>query len=211
MSRPTAKACPVADLASTYQARLAGRRASLHLVAIHQEAEVRRSCIIATLISLAAGGARAQAAPSALRAPDTAACTYVRCALGVSPAWNGLDVVRGAAGVRVARLGFFWPGDVRPAFAGNDSAFRYAARAVRARRLAALLTDVGGAALGVTAVRLARRPEFRGTTRGVALGGIAIFGLGVPFQFAADGQLSRAVWWKNSTVGRSPESAVPVR
>ena len=163
---------------------------------------MRRSCIIAALISLAVGTAQAQDAP-ALRAPDTAACTYARCALGVSPAWNGLDVMRGTAGVRVARLGFFWSSDVRPVFAGNDSAFRYAARAVRTRRVAALLTDVGGAALAVAAVRLARRPDLRGNTRGVALGGIAIFGLGVPFQFAADGHLSRAVWWKNSTIGES--------
>ena len=69
-------------------------------------------------------------------------CSYETCALGIAPAWNGLDVVLGATGARVASLGFFLPRDIAPTFAGSDSAMRYAVRAVSVRRVAAVAISV---------------------------------------------------------------------
>src|SRR4051812_41414824 len=67
-------------------------------------------------------------------------CVYRRCALGIAPIWSGLAVVRGAERSQVANLHFFWPGRIDAAFIG-DSALSYASRAVRTRRVAAVLTD----------------------------------------------------------------------
>lgn len=126
-----------------------------------------------------------------------AACTYARCALAIAPVWNGLDVVRGAEAHRVTRLGFFWTSDIAPSVAGNDSAVAYAVRAVRVRRVAAMFTDVGALALGYAAARRLQNGSFAGVDRGVAMGGAAAFAVSVPLQFAADGLLSRSLWWFN--------------
>ena len=126
-----------------------------------------------------------------------AGCTYARCALAIAPVWNGLDVVRGAEGRRVGGLGFFWAGDVSHAVAGNDSAVAYAVRAAQVRRVAAVLTDVGVLALGYVAARRLQSGSFSGIDRGVAFGGGAAVLISVPLQFAADGLLSRSLWWFN--------------
>jgi hypothetical protein len=146
-------------------------------------------------LAVCAGVALLMATPLAAQrvAPD---CTYHACALGIAPVWNGLDVVQGADGTAVASLGFFWPRSVRGAFAGNDSATAYAVRALRVRRAAALLTDVGALALAYATVRqldggLPRRDAV------IAAAGAGAFALSVPLQFSADHLLSRAVWWHN--------------
>jgi hypothetical protein len=125
-------------------------------------------------------------------------CSYAQCALGIVPAWNGLLVTQGASHTRLANLGFFWTGSLDHVFAPNDSALAYGRRAVRVRRTAALLTDVGALALGYAAVRGLSNGRLNGGDRAVAIVGGATFAVSVPLQFSADGLLSRAVWWRNS-------------
>jgi hypothetical protein len=129
-------------------------------------------------------------------------CSYESCALGIAPSWNGLDVVHGANGARVASLGFFLPRDISPAFAGNDSALSYAVRAVKVRRVAATLTNVGALMLGYVAIRARRGDGLRGSDRITAAIGATAFAVSVPLQFSADGLLSRAVWWHNARFAR---------
>ena len=85
---------------------------------------------------------------------------------------------------------------------GADSALAEARRAVRLRRIGAVLTDGGvlvAAIGGAGALRAGRVRRSHGILLGV---GSAALGLSVPFQFAADGALSRAVWWHNARFAR---------
>lgn len=153
-------------------------------------------CVVLSLVL----GTRAAAAAPAPPPTRDSTCTYRRCALAVVPAWNGLDVVRGESGERIARLGFFWTGDVSPVFAAEPHARSYAERAVHTRRMAALFTDAGAALLvAALATGLSDSADAE-LARGLAIGGAVAFAIGVPLQFAADGHLSRAVWWHNSTL-----------
>lgn len=146
---------------------------------------------------------RAQTTVAAATSPSAdSACSYARCALGIAPTWSGLNVVRGADGTRVAGLGFFWPRDLAPVFAGRDSAARYAARAVRVRRGGAALTDAGILLLGYAVARQIGTSGLRRGDRVAAGAGVAAMAASVPLQFAADGLLSRAVWWHNTRFGR---------
>jgi hypothetical protein len=133
-------------------------------------------------------------------------CTYRACALVIAPRWNGLAVVRAADGRQVANLHFFWPRDVSAALAGPepalvpgaDSAAAEARRAVRLRRVGAVLTD-GGILLGAVAlVRAVKARQLRRSDGLIAVAGAATLGVSIPVQFAADGALSRAVWWHNA-------------
>lgn len=137
----------------------------------------------------------------AARAQDSS-CSYLACGLRIAPVWNGLDVVRGAEGQRVSGLGFFWAKDVRPALAVNDSSAAYAARAVRVRRVAAVLTDAGALALAYAAGRQLHNGAFTSGDKGAAVAGATAFAVSVPLQFAADGLLSRSLWWFNSSLRR---------
>lgn len=130
------------------------------------------------------------------------ACSYQRCALSIAPRWNGLALVRGVAGVPVANLAFFWTGSLDQALAGNDSAMRYGARAVRVRRVAAVLTDGGGLLLGYAIARRLSVGSFTRDAQVAAAVGAAGLGVSVPLHFAADGHLSRAVWWHNLRFAR---------
>ena len=158
---------------------------------------------LALLAALFGGTAGAQR-PSVTVSPSDAACDYRTCALAIVPTWNGLAVMRGSVGPRVANLNFFWPGDVTPALRGEDpsrlgadSAAAHARRAVALRQVGASLTDVGVLAIGVAAVgALAARRVRRGDRLLVGAGAATLLA-SVPFQFAADGALSRAVWWHN--------------
>jgi len=141
--------------------------------------------------------AQEASAPLATTARPAAACTYLRCGLGIAPAWNGLDVVDGATGRRVTGLGFFWPHGVDASFAGSDSAISYATKAFRVRRTAAAFTDVGVVLLGYAVVRQVS-VGLHGTDRVVGALGAGAFAIGVPLQFSADGLLSKAVWWHNA-------------
>ena len=119
------------------------------------------------------------------RASDSA-CTYETCALSIAPAWDGLRVVRGAAGggQRVANLHFFWPTGIEnalrgtdPSAVGADSAAAHARRAVMLRQAGAGFTDAG--ALAIAAALLRSIGAGHVSTRsqviaGVGLGALAI-------------------------------------
>ena len=163
---------------------------------------MRIMTIPAMLLVLAATTARAQASALAVPRSDSA-CSYRACALGIAPTWNGLAVVRGVGGPRLANLHFFWPTDISPALRGDpfargaDSAAASARRAIALRRAGAALTDVGVIATGVALVSGLRARRMQTAQRAVGGVGITALLVSVPLQFAADGALSRAVWWHN--------------
>ena len=135
-------------------------------------------------------------------------CSYSDCALSIAPAWNGLRVVRGSDERPVANLNFFLPRDIGLALRGEsmavgaDSALAHAERAVALRRAAAVLTDAGAIAVVVALARAAS--EGRASRADRVVGGVGLVALlaSVPLQFAADGALSRAVWWHNVRYAR---------
>ena len=150
--------------------------------------------LLAAMTSTAGG---AQSVPAAR-------CSYAECALSIAPTWTGLAMVRGIDGGRVANLNFFWPRDVSRALVGSDaaapgldSAIAEGRRAVRIRRIAATLTDAGIVLATTAAVRAISAGRFRRADGVIAGAAAASLGLSIPFQFAADGALSRAVWWHN--------------
>jgi len=109
---------------------------------------MRNMTISAMLLGLVFVASPARAQDSAAVAPPRdSACSYRECALGIAPTWNGLVVVRGTGGPRVANLHFFWPADISPALRGDphargaDSAAASAKRAISLRRVGAALTD----------------------------------------------------------------------
>ena len=134
-------------------------------------------------------------------APASADCSYARCALGIAPVWNGLAIVQGPERQQLGNLNFFWPRGTGALFSG-DSARMLGDRAMRTRRIAAVLTDVGGLMVASAAIRARGESGLTRSTRSLALGGAAAFVVSVPLQFAADGLLSRAVWWHNAAFGR---------
>lgn len=129
-------------------------------------------------------------------------CTYESCALGLAPKWNGLAITRGISQREIANLGFFWPGDIRPVFADNAAALEAADEALRTRTVGAILTDAGLILLGTGLARAAFQREFDGLSRALAITGGTSIVVSVPFQLAADGFLSRAVWWHNRRFSR---------
>ena len=166
-----------------------------------------RTVPILGALAVIAMHADAQSTPP--RVDTDAACDYRSCALNITPEWNGLAVVRGADGPQVTNLYFLWPRDITHAFrddvthaASGDSATSSARAAVRLRRIGALLTDTG-LALALTAAVDASHGEHRGRwNRGLVVAAGAAVGISVPLHFAADGALSRAVWWYNLRFGR---------
>jgi hypothetical protein len=132
-------------------------------------------------------------------------CTYRACALSIAPRWNGLAVVRGTSGSQVANLNFFWPRDVSIAFRGTpmeaigaDSAIISTQRALELRRIGAALTDGSAILGGVALLRAVNAHHLRRSDGVLVAAGAAALGMSIPFQFAADGALSRAVWWHNA-------------
>ena len=163
----------------------------------------------AVLTSTAAARSLRAQAPQSPAVSADASCAYDQCALGISPTWSGLAVVRGPDGPHVTNLYFLWPRDITGALRGADvhapgadSAVAYARRAMQLRRVGAVFTDasiglLAGAAIG------AMRSEPRGHWNRALLGAAgATMAISVPLQFAADGALSRAVWWHNLRYGR---------
>ena len=156
----------------------------------------RTAFALVALFAASAASLEAQAE----RAP--ANCTYESCALGLAPAWNGLAITRGIAQRQIAVLGFFYPDDIRPVFADNAQALEAAEEALRTRTVGAILTDAGLVLLGTGLARAAFQREFDGLSKVLALTGGVSLGISVPFQLAADGFLSRAVWWHNRRYSR---------
>ena len=162
-----------------------------------------RNMTISAMLLLLAATTPARAQVSATAAARDSVCTYSECALGIAPTWSGLAVVRGTGGPRVANLHFFWPADISPALRGDpsargaDSAAASVRRAISLRRAGAALTDLGVVATGVAVVSGLRARRMRTQERAVGGLGFAAILVSVPLQFAADGALSRAVWWHN--------------
>jgi hypothetical protein len=156
---------------------------------------IRKALAIAAVVLVSSQGeARAQAAP--------ANCTYESCALGLAPRWDGLAITRGISQRPIANLGFFYPGDIRPVFADNPQALEAAEQAIQARTVGAILTDAGLVLLVTGLARAGFQREFDGLSKALTFGGAASIGVSIPFQFAADGYLSRAVWWHNRRFAR---------
>src|SRR3982751_7004456 len=97
---------------------------------------MRHLTIFAMLLALASAPAstRAQGGRLAIGISRDSVCTYHECALGIAPTWNGLAVVRGTGGPRVANLHFFWPADISPALRGDPFARGADSAAASARR-----------------------------------------------------------------------------
>lgn len=83
----------------------------------------------------------------------------------------------------------------------TPSALAGARCSYHARVIGAAFTDLAGILLAVATLRAVRDHGVQGSNIGLTLGGVALLGLSVPFQFGADGHLSRAVWWYNGTLG----------
>jgi len=153
---------------------------------------------------LLARPARAQRAGFLGGVVTDSVCGYRTCALTIAPRWNGLAVVAGNEGPQLANLHFLVPRNVTAVLAGPnapvvgaDSAATYARRAVHLRRAGAALTDAGLLLGAVAALHaLSGDRDRRRDAQIAGVGGAALL-LSIPFQFAADGALSRAVWWHN--------------
>jgi hypothetical protein len=167
-----------------------------------------RSCVVAFVMTVGiAIGSGAQARMS-VRGDERASgrdssCHYTACALAIVPRWNGLAVIQGTNGPRVANLNFFWPRSVTAALHGEgegsapDSAAAHAERALHLRRMGAAFTDAGIVAAVAAGARIAASGRTRRDDKVVVGASVASMLLSVPLQFAADGELSRAVWWHN--------------
>ena len=165
---------------------------------LRQETRVRKLVAAAAIAVLASQPMQAQT-PATRADPN---CTYESCALGLAPTWNGLAITRGISQRQIANLGFFWPEDIRPLFADNAAALEAADEALRMRTVAAILTDAGLVLLGTGLARAGFQREFDGLSRALAWTGAASIGVSIPLQFAADGYLSRAIWWHNRRFSR---------
>jgi hypothetical protein len=202
---PTRAPCRHASAANTAAGRAHPSRPGPTPMASHR---FRAWAALVPIVGLlGARGAAAQVADSTSR--PTQGCSYSTCALTIAPRWNGLAVVQGADARLLANLNFFWPRDVSGALGGasaasvaDQHAWRDATRAVRLRRVGATLTDGGALLIATAAVRAGAAGHVRRGDGIVAAIGAGAFGLSVPFQFAADGMLSRAVWWHNARYAR---------
>jgi hypothetical protein len=145
-----------------------------------------------------------QAAPAV---HNDSACAYRSCALNIKPAWDGLAVVR-PTGQRVATLHFFWPRDITEDLRGDstavgaDSVVVHAERALVLRQAGAGFTDVGIVTFAVAVLRSLRDGRLSERDQILAGAGLGAIIVSVPLQFAADGELSRAVWWHNVRFAR---------
>ena len=168
--------------------------------------------VVACLVASRAG---AQAAGAARSTVADTACSYSACALRIAPSWDGLGVVRGSTGERVANLHFFLPFDISDelrgpdaSVTGADSAAWHARRALDLRRVGAGFTDAGALAIGVALLRAIGAGHVSKRDQVIAAAGLGAFVISVPLQFGADGELSKAVWWHNLRYAPPPSSGV---
>lgn len=161
------------------------------------------SAASAAVILLASFPAKTAQAQGTIVGEPGVRCAYEVCALNVVPRWNGLAVVRGANEEHVSTLGFFIPGRLPGAFAGVPAAEALGRQAVRTRRVAAVLTDLGALAIAIGALRASGDHGTDDTARLWLASGAASLGLSVPLQFRADGFLARAAWRYNAQFSRT--------
>ncbi|MGH7663782.1 MAG: hypothetical protein ACRENI_05745 [Gemmatimonadaceae bacterium] len=93
----------------------------------------------------------------------------------------------------MARLGWLGGHELERVLARSDSATAYVEPYVRSERASRLLNIAGAVAFGVGVAE-------SGSLDGLALGGVALTLIAIPFELKAQRQLSRAVWWYNSTL-----------
>ena len=153
--------------------------------------------------------AQQAASPSPAPPPNDSATAYRSAAFSIAPRWDGLRVVRGANRQTVANLHFFWPRDITPELRGADttvigldSLTRHVQRAVALRRAGAGFTDLGVLTMTVAVIRSLRDGRFATRDQQLAAAAVGALLVSVPLQFAADGELSRAVWWHNLRFAR---------
>jgi hypothetical protein len=140
-------------------------------------------------------------APRVSYAQDSS-CTYERCGLNIVPRLSALDVVRGASEDRVGSLAFLFPRAVSVPFTGNEIAQRHAEHAFSLRRIASALTDVGVVLTVSAATHAVASARQRDAATAAAIAGGAVIASSVPIHFAADRELSRAVWEYNRRFSR---------
>jgi hypothetical protein len=87
------------------------------------------------------------------------------------------------------------PAVAAPPFAGDSASLSHAHTAVRLRRVGAVMTDVAIALGGAGIARFSSHSA--GSARNLLIASTALLGASVPIHFAADGELSRAVWLFN--------------
>jgi hypothetical protein len=165
--------------------------------------------VFAALPRFMAAQQAAAPTPATTTAPNDSAAMYRSGALSIAPRWDGLAVVRGANRQSVANLHFFWPRDITPELRGTDttaigldSLTRHAQRAVALRRAGAGFTDLGVLTMAVAVIRSLRDGRFATRDQQLAAAAVGALVVSVPLQFAADGELSRAVWWHNIRFAR---------
>lgn len=175
------------------------------------ERVVARFLAAALLAAAAPRMAPAQqaASPAPVSPPNDSATAYRSAALSIAPRWDGLAVVRGANRETVANLHFFWPRDITAELRGTDttavgldSLTHHVQRAVVLRRAGAGFTDLGMLTMAVAIVRSLRDGRFATRDQQLAAAAVGALVVSVPLQFAADGELSRAVWWHNLRFAR---------
>ncbi|HEY7234609.1 MAG TPA: hypothetical protein VH539_10695 [Gemmatimonadaceae bacterium] len=173
-----------------------------------------RANLLSTVFVITAIGRCIAQTPTTSRAADTA-CSYESCALSIAPAWDGLRVVRGSAGQRVANLHFFWPTPIEDALRGTDrlavgadSSAAHARRAVQIRQVGAGFTDAGALAIAAALLRSIGSGHVSTRSQVIAGVGLGALAISVPLQFGADGELSRAVWWHNLRYVRPPAPVI---
>lgn len=178
------------------------------------ESMQRVACVVtAALLAVAVpclALAQQAATPTAAPPPnDSATAAYRSAAFSIAPRWDGLAVVRGTNRERVANLHFFWPRDITAELRGTDttaigldSLTRHVQRAVALRRAGAGFTDLGILTMAVAVVRSLRDGQFATRDQQLAAAAVGALVVSVPLQFAADGELSRAVWWHNLRFAR---------
>ena len=155
-----------------------------------------------TLIAAAATLALATGGAAGAQEPVQLPCSYDSCALRVE--WRplvGNELLRGASGARLARLGAFGP-SLADLMIGADSAVRYAREFDARQERGAVAGVVGGALVYGAGLRCV--DEF---TCSHAAGASFIAGLGLALygsveQLRAARALSRAVWWYNRELPR---------
>lgn len=152
---------------------------------------------------------QAAVATPAVPPPNDSVISYRSAALSIAPRWDGLAVVRGANRQTVANLHFFWPRDITAELRGTDttaigldSLTRHVQRAVALRRAGAGFTDLGMLTMTVAIVRSLRDGRLATRDQQLAAAAVGALVVSVPIQFAADGELSRAVWWHNIRFAR---------
>jgi hypothetical protein len=131
-----------------------------------------------------------------------APCSYLDCALRVEPGMRGARLIRGADGRLVGRLGLFHKSGIDSLLAMPDSTGLFARRYVAERHSGLILQVIGMALLAGSAIRTTTRHHWDGwdfATQGVG------YGFLIPASrrlTRADQNLSRAVWWYNSSLPR---------